>query len=277
MTTQRITRADLLDRKANREPIAMLTAYDYPTARRAAEAGVHMLLVGDSCASVVLGHDSTRPAPLELMIVLAEAVRRGAPGVCLVGDIPFEAMTSDYAAQAAARRFRDEADCDMVKLEVDAEHAGWVRKIARDGIDVIAHLGLRPQQVTDPAGYRAQARESAEITALVAQAQRMQDAECAMILLEAVPNEATAAVMEAVSVPVIGCGAGPACDGHVVVTQDMLGCSFGSTPRFVPVLGDLGERTDDAMRRYVEDIVSRQYPAPEHVYPMKRPRSTCNS
>jgi 3-methyl-2-oxobutanoate hydroxymethyltransferase len=258
--------------KAAGRKFAMLTAYDYPTAALAQAAGVHSLLVGDSLAAVVLGHPNTRPAPLEVMIVLAEAVRRGAPKVYLVGDMPFEALSAGIEpALAGARRFRDEAGCDAVKVEASSEKSVLVTRLVAAGIETIAHLGLRPQDVLTPDGYRAQARDASSIETLVADARRMVDAGAAMLLLEAVPNEAAQAVLAAVSVPVIGCGAGPACDGHVVVTHDMLGLGGIRPPRFVPVLAQVGQVIEEAMRRYVQDIVSGQYPRPEHVYRLRSP------
>jgi 3-methyl-2-oxobutanoate hydroxymethyltransferase len=269
-SASRIDLACLRRMKADRRKFAMLTAYDYPTAAAAQAAGVHSLLIGDSMGCVVLGHDNTRRVPLDLMITLGEAVRRGAPNVYLIGDMPYECMVAgDEAVLAAARRFRNEAGCDGVKVEVESNQHGLVAALARDDIEVVAHLGLRPQTVTSPAGYRAQARDEDGIKAVVADARRMVDAGAAMLLLEAVPNEASTAVMNAVGVPVIGCGAGPACDGHVVVTHDMLGIRSLRVPRFVPLLANFGEQMQAAMRRWVEAIEQQTYPAPEHVYPMK--------
>ena len=267
-----VTLATLRRMKAEGHKIAMLTAYDYPTAALAQAAGVHSLLVGDSLATVLLGHTSTRPAPLELMLVLAEAVRRGAPRVYLVGDMPFEALShGEEVALAAARRFCESAGCDAVKIEAGPEDDRLVAKLTRAGIETIAHLGLRPQQITSPDGYRAQARDADAIAALVADACRMVAAGAVLLLLEAVPNEASQAVVAAVDVPVIGCGAGPACDGHVLVTQNMLG--FGTTrpPRFVPIFAQLGRITADALRQYVQAVGSGSYPGPEHVYRLKSP------
>jgi 3-methyl-2-oxobutanoate hydroxymethyltransferase len=268
----RVTLATLRQMKAAGRKIAMLTAYDYPTAALAQKAGVHSLLVGDSLATVLLGHPSTRPAPLALMLILAEAVRRGAPQVYLVGDMPYEALAGGMAAALdAARRFREEAGCDAVKFEAAAHDDHLVSGLVRAGIETIAHLGLRPQQITTPAGYRAQARDADTVATLVADARRMVDAGAALLLLEAVPNEASQAVVAAVDVPVIGCGAGPACDGHVLVTQDMLGFTSARAPRFVPVHAQVGQICEEAMQRYVRDIESGAYPGPEHVYRMKSP------
>jgi 3-methyl-2-oxobutanoate hydroxymethyltransferase len=249
---------------------AMLTAYDYPTAALAQAAGVHALLVGDSLGTVLLGHPNTRSVPLDLMVVLAEAVRRGAPRVYLVGDLPYEALAADdEAALAAARRFRTEAGCDAVKLEVGLGDERRVRKLTQAGLETIAHLGLRPQQISAPDGYRAQARDAAAIADLVTECRRMEAAGAAMLLLEAVPNEASQAVIQAVGVPVVGCGAGPACDGHVLVTHDLLGFTTIRPPRFVPVIAAAARLFEEGMRKYVQDVVGGRYPAPEHAYHLR--------
>jgi 3-methyl-2-oxobutanoate hydroxymethyltransferase len=272
---ERVTLDTLRQMKAAGQRFAMLTAYDYPTAAAAADAGVHALLIGDSMGAVLLGHETTRQTPLALMLILGEAVRRGAPDLFLCGDVPFEAATAGQAAVVeAACRFRDEAGCDAVKVEVAAEEADWITGMANAGIRPVAHLGLRPQQVTAPSGYKPQARHPEQIPELVRTAERMTSAGADMLLLEAVPAEAAEAVVAAATVPVIGCGAGPGCDGHVLVTQDMLGYGLVRPPRFVPVHGSFGELMRAAMERYVRDIEAGTYPAPEHVYPLRAPSAT---
>ncbi len=268
-TTRRITLDLLCQMKSAGEKFAMLTAYDYPTAALAQAAGVHALLIGDSLATVILGHESTREAPFELMLTLAEAVRRGAPDVFFVGDMPYESIIDDDRALLAARRYRDEAGCDAVKFEAQPDHDELIERIASAGITTIAHLGLQPQQVLSPEGYRAQARDAGSVEALVTRARSAVSSGAAMLLLEAIPNEAAQAVIDAVPVPVIGCGAGPACDGHVLVTQDMLGLGAARPPKFVPRHAELGRAVAEVLRRYVTDIESGRYPAPEHVYPMR--------
>jgi len=271
--TARITLSTLLEMKAAGRKMAFLTAYDYPTAALAQAAGVHGLLVGDSLATVLLGHPNTRAAPLHLMITLAEAVRRGAPNVYLIGDMPYEAVTGGpQAALGAAERFCREAGCDAVKLEATEGDEQLVRSLTAAGVPVIAHLGLRPQQVLSPDGYRAQARDAESVARLVDDARRLVAAGAVMLLLEAVPNEASAAVVAEVAVPVIGCGAGPACDGHILVTQDMLGLSTVRPPRFVPLLAQVGEVMLEAMRGYVQQVLEGRYPGPEHVYHMRNRR-----
>jgi 3-methyl-2-oxobutanoate hydroxymethyltransferase len=268
----RIGLDDLMRLRALGGKFAMLTAYDYPTAVAAQAAGVPVLLIGDSMGSVVLGLESTRTVPLDLMIVLGEAVRRGAPNVYLIGDMPYESMCGGRdAVRSAADRFVREAGCDAVKLETSREDAALVSDLAADGLTVVAHLGLRPQNVESRDQLRAQAREQQEIAELAADCAVMVDAGASLILLEAVPNEASQAVVKAVNVPVIGCGAGSACHGHVVVTPDLLGITPGRPPRFVPVLSDIGARTRDAFVQYVRAIEDGSYPGPQHTYGMRKP------
>jgi 3-methyl-2-oxobutanoate hydroxymethyltransferase len=192
--------------------------------------------------------------------------------------MPYESLTrGPNVALMAARRFVDEAGCDAVKLEAGPGDDALVAALHRAGLPAIAHLGLRPQQVLTPDGYRAQARDAESIAELVAQARRMCDAGAVLLLLEAVPPEASAAVVESVAVPVIGCGAGPACDGHVVVTQDLLGMGTLRPPRFVPVYAQVGEIMQAAMERWVEAIASGAYPGAEHAYGMRSAGGTQRS
>lgn len=256
--------------KCARAKFSMLTAYDFPTAAAAQRAGVHALLVGDSSANVVLGLATTREVTLDFLVTIAGAVRRGAPATYLVGDVPFESMQSGPdGLLLAAERFVNEAGCDAVKFEAESGDDRLVEALAGAGHEVIVHLGLRPQTVLTPDGYRAQARDADSIALLVDDSRRMAAAGAAMLLLEAVPNEASLAVIAAIDLPVIGCGAGPACDGHVVVTHDLLGFATTRPPRFVPVLADMNSFVEDALRRYVESIAAGRYPGPEHVYPLR--------
>ena len=265
----KFTLADLRAAKADGRPVAMLTCYDYTTARLMDEAGVPMLLVGDSAANVVLGYDSTVPVSLELLIELTAAVRRGAPRALVMGDMPF----GSYAASAAQGvrnvvRMLKLSGCDCVKLEVAAGHAKLVRRLADAGVAVVAHLGLRPQSVHLMGGYRTQGRTATSADAVVSASVAMQGAGAAALLLEAVPAEVSAAVVAATDVPVIGCGAGPACHAHVVVTPDAIGLSTGRVPRFVPQLVDVRPTLVGAYADYVRQVAGREYPAAQHAYPM---------
>ena len=269
----KFTLADLRAARADRRPVAMLTCYDYTTARLMDEAGVPMLLVGDSAANVVLGYDSTVPVSLEFLIELTAAVRRGAPRALVMGDMPF----GSYAASAAQGvrnvvRMLKLSGCDCVKLEVAAGHATLVKRLADAGVATVAHLGLRPQAVHLMGGYRTQGRTASSAEAVVSTAVAMQAAGAAAVLLEAVPAEVSAAVVAAVDVPVIGCGAGPACHAHVVVTPDAIGLSGsgagGRVARFVPQLADVRPALVGAYAEFVRQVTGGQYPAAQHVYPM---------
>jgi 3-methyl-2-oxobutanoate hydroxymethyltransferase len=266
--TKKFTLNDLRSARNSGSRVAMLTCYDFTTARLMQEAGVPMLLVGDSAASVVLGYESTLPVSLEFMIEITKAVRRGAPLSLVVGDMPFGSYQAStrQAVQNVCRMVK-QTDCDAVKLEVAPGHAPVVRALADAGVAVIAHLGLKPQAVGLLGGYKFQGRTAEEAREILASCLQMQDAGAAAILLEAVPPEIAKAVVEHTSVPIIGCGAGPACHACVIVTQDGLGLT-PHRPRFVPTLTELAGPLKDAFAAYVQNVSSGAYPAPEHDYVM---------
>jgi 3-methyl-2-oxobutanoate hydroxymethyltransferase len=271
--TKKITLNDLRAARAGTgAKIAMLTCYDFTTARLMQEAGVQALLVGDSAANVILGHDTTLPVPLDFMIELTAAVRRGAPLAFLVADMPFGSYAGDvkHWPQWVENVFRmvKLSGCDCVKMEVAAGHADLVKTLADSGVAVMAHLGLRPQSVGLLGGYKFQGRTAEQAEGVVALALQMQRAGAAAILLEAVPPELGQRVVDETQLPVIGCGAGPACHGSVIVTHDGIGLTNHRPPRFVPALGDLATPLRDAFARYAEAVVSGKYPGPEHQYEM---------
>jgi 3-methyl-2-oxobutanoate hydroxymethyltransferase len=266
--TRKFGLSDLRSARQTGAKVAMLTCYDFTTARLMEEAGVPALLVGDSAASVILGHPSTLPVSLDFMIELCAAVRRGAPNCFLVADMPF----GSYQASAATGvknvcKMMQLSGADCVKLEVASSHARLVRKITDAGVAVMAHLGLRPQAVGLLGGYRAQGRNSHEADEIVRQAEQMQKAGAVAILLEAVPPEVSEAVVNAIALPVIGCGAGPACHGSVVVTQDLLGLT-PRQPRFVQPDETVKTKLIDVFENYVSDVSEGRYPGTEHQYRM---------
>jgi len=266
--TKKVTLNDLRAARSNGNKVAMLTCYDFTTARLMQEAGVPALLVGDSAANVVLGHPTTLPVSLSLMIELAAAVRRGAPLGLLVGDMPFGSYQGSLGSGVRnVCRMVKRSGCDVVKLEVAEGHARLVRSLADAGVAVMAHLGLRPQSVGLLGGYKYQGRTAAEAAGIVNLARTMAGAGAAALLLEAVPPEVSEAVVRAVDVPVIGCGAGPACHGFVVVTHDAVGLT-PQAPRFVPKLGDLAGPAIRCFGEYVRQVSAGQYPAAEHNYEM---------
>jgi 3-methyl-2-oxobutanoate hydroxymethyltransferase len=270
--TRKFTLNDLRAARDAGNKLAMLTCYDFTTAGFMQEAGVPMLLVGDSAANVILGHDSTIPISLDFLIQLTAAVRRGAPLTLVMGDMPFGSFHRSLSQGVRnVVRMVQLSGCDCVKLEVAASHAKLVRTLADAGVAVVAQLGLRPQSVGVLGGdYRAQGKTAASAQRIVELSLAMQDAGAAAILLEATPPPVATAVVDAVTVPVIGCGAGSAPHTHVVVTHDLLGWT-PRRPKFVPRY-DEAKHTGDSLKqlfaRYVDDIASFRYPAVEHTYEM---------
>lgn len=265
---KKFTLSDFRSARAAGTKVPMLTCYDFTTARIMHEVGIPMLLVGDSAAGVILGHDSTLPVPLDFMIQITAAVRRGAPHAFVIGDMPFGSYHAS-SAQAIKNvcRMIQETNCDAVKLEVAESHDRLVHALAEAGVAVIAHLGLKPQSVGLLGGYKFQGRTASEANEILASALQMQEAGAAAILLEAVPPEIAKAIVDQADVPIIGCGAGPACHSCVIVTHDALGLT-PHRPRFVPSLADLSIPLKEAFAAYVQAVVSGSYPAPEHDYVM---------
>jgi 3-methyl-2-oxobutanoate hydroxymethyltransferase len=247
----------------------MLTAYDYPSGRVAEEAGVDVVLVGDSAAMTVLGYDTTRAIAIDELLVLTRAVRRAVKQVPLVGDLPFGSYEhSDESAVASARRFVVDAGCDAVKLEGAGAMISRVRAIIAAGIPVIGHVGLLPQSVTSPEGYRAKGRDAEQALAIIAGADELEAVGCAALVIEAVPAEIGALVTERVSIPVIGIGAGAATGGQVLVYHDLLGLGEGRVPRFVRRYADGRDTLVRAVRRWADDVRSGQFPSAEEGYGM---------
>ncbi len=266
--TRKVTLNDLRAARSGGLKVAMLTCYDFTTAGLMQRAGVPALLVGDSAANVVLGYPSTLPISLSLLIELTAAVRRGAPLAFVVGDMPFGSYHGSLgSAVRNVCKMVKRTGCDCVKLEVSEGHAPLVRSLADAGVAVMAHIGLKPQSVGLLGGYRFQGRTATEAGVLVDLARRMTTYGAASVLLEAVPPEVGQAVVEAVDVPVIGCGAGPYCHGSVVVTHDTVGLT-AAAPRFAPKLGDLGTPSVRLFGEYVRQVSEGRYPAPEHNYTM---------
>lgn len=246
-------------------PIAMLTCYDFPSATILAKCGVHILLVGDSAATTILGESSTIHATMDFMVLLTCAVRRGAPDVCVMADMPFASYATEESAVANGKRFLVEAGADCVKLECDGRHEGIVRAMAMAGIPVCAHLGLLPQRAAQQGGYRYQGRTDQEADNVVRDSLAMVRAGAAMLLLEAVPDRVSRRVVDQVVCPVLGCGAGPSCHGHVMVLHDMLGYT-AKPPRFVECFGDVPTAISDAAKAYVRAVETREYPQLRHQY-----------
>ena len=271
---EKITLTHLRNARRDNTKLPILTCYDFSMARLMQEAGVPAILVGDSASNVILGHDTTLPISLDFLIDITAAVRRGAPLAFLIGDMPFGSyQVSTEQALTNVFRMIKETNCDAVKLEATEEHAPLVKTLNAAGAAIIAHLGLRPQSVNTLGGYKFQGKTAAEAQKIVALSLLMEQSGAAAILLEAVPPEVANAVIEVCSVPVIGCGAGPACHASVIVTHDGLALTKNQ-PRFVPTLADIATPLREAFARYVADVSSGKYPAPEHNYTMPADQQT---
>ncbi len=267
--TRRVSLPDLAAMKRRGERIVMVTTYDAPSARLAEAAGIDVLLVGDSAAMVVFGHDSTLPVTLEEMLMLTRAVTRVSRRPLVVGDLPFGSyQVSDDEAVASAVRLVKEGGADVVKLEGIGRHLSRVRAIIDAGIPVMGHIGLTPQAATMLGGFRAQGRTAAAAQELYDTARALQSAGCFAIVLEAMPAAVAAAITRALSIPTIGIGAGSGCDGQVLVWHDLLGLSEPPHPRFVKTYAALGAEIGRALDAFVSDVRRGTYPGDEHTYEM---------
>jgi 3-methyl-2-oxobutanoate hydroxymethyltransferase len=255
--------------KRRTEKIVMVTAYDAPSGRIADEAGVDMILVGDSAAMAVMGYDSTVPATVEEMLLLTRWVSRGARRPLVVGDLPFGSyQVSDEQAVATAIRFLKEGAADVVKLEGAGAMASRVRAIVDAGMAVIGHIGLTPQSATVLGGFRAQGRTAARARRLIDDARALEEAGASALVLEAVPAPVAERITESLAIPTIGIGAGLGCDGQVLVWHDLLGLYHGRAPRFVKRYADLADEITGALTRYVDDVRSGAFPEEQHTYAM---------
>lgn len=254
---------------ARGEPIVMLTAYDYPSARVAVAGGVDVVLVGDSAAMTVLGYSSTREISVDELLMLTRAVRRGVTDIPVIGDLPFGSYEeSDELAVTSAKRFVEEAGCDAVKLEGAGEMLPRVRAIRAAGIPVFGHVGLLPQSVRTREGYRARGRDPEQAIAIVRDADDLTTAGCSALIVEAVPAAVTAVITHRVDIPVIGIGAGVETGGQVLVYHDLLGFTQGRMARFVKQYASAHEDLSAAVRAWAADVRARTYPAVEHTYPI---------
>jgi 3-methyl-2-oxobutanoate hydroxymethyltransferase len=263
-----VTLPSLMEKKRLGEPIVMVTAYDYPSARAAETANVDLVLVGDSGAMTVLGYPSTVPVSTDELLMLAAAARRGLRTPFLIGDLPFGSYeVSDEQAVQTAFRFVKEAGCDAVKLEGGGPvSVARARAIVGAGIPVMGHVGLTPQTSTALGGYKAQGRNAAAAARIAREAVALQEAGCFAIVFEAIPSAVAEAIMPSMEIPVIGIGAGPATDGQVLVFHDLLGIREGLGARFVKRYASIQDEMGAGLAQYAADVRSRAYPAPEHGY-----------
>ncbi len=260
---------DLAAWKRQGKRFAALTAYDAPSARILAAAGIPLILVGDSVGNVVLGYRDTAPVTMDEMLHHTRAVRRGAPGAFIVGDMPFLSyQVSDADAVANAGRFIKEGGADAVKLEGGRARASTVRALASAGVPVMGHLGLTPQSATLLGGHRLQAKDAESARRLLDDARLLCEAGIFALVLECVPEEVARAVTAAVPVPTIGIGAGPGCDGQILVLHDLLGIEGGYKARFVRRYAELEKTIGDAVRRFAADVERGDFPNAEESFPM---------
>jgi 3-methyl-2-oxobutanoate hydroxymethyltransferase len=262
-----VTLTKLAEMRALGEPIVMITAYDHPSALVVEQAGVDVVLVGDSAANNVLGYPDTVPVTVEELLMLTRAVRRGLKTPLLVGDLPFGSYeASDAIAIATAQRFVKEAGCDAVKLEGGGASAERARAIVRAGVPVMGHVGLTPQTATMLGGYRAQGRTAARARQVLDDALALQEAGCFAIVFEAIPAAVTDEIMPRLEIPVIGIGAGPSTDGQVLVLHDLLAIHDDFQPKFAKRFAAVKAEMLRGVRDYAEEVRTRRFPAPEHTY-----------
>ena len=258
---------DFYKMKKDGDPVAWVTAYDFPTASFAEQAGIEMILVGDSLGMVVLGYEGTIPVTMEDCISHCQAVKRGAPNTWIIGDMPFGSyQVSDEDAVVNAVRFLKEGGVDCIKLEGGVRVKSRIRAITDAGIVVMGHIGLTPQSSGQFGGYKAQGRTVDSARGLIADALAVQEAGAYSILVEAVPPEVTEFLTKLLTIPVYSIGAGLPCDGQLIISGDMLGKFQAFTPKFVKKYAKVAEVETNAFREYIKDVKERQFPADEHVY-----------
>jgi len=268
---QRVTVQTLAEKKHNHDPIVCLTAYDYSAARLADEAGVDLVLVGDSLAQVVLGYDSTLPVTMEEMLHHTRATRRGIKRALLVADMPFGSYhTGDRQALENAVRFVKEAGAEAVKIEGGVTRSALVRRIIEAEIPVVGHIGLTPQSVHKMGGYKVQGKTVAAMDQLLRDAAALDEAGVSALVLEGIPRELAARITAEVSTPTIGIGAGPECDGQILVFHDLVGLTFNAPPKFVRRYAAVGEAITAAIHAYGEDVRERSFPSDAESYHLPR-------
>ncbi len=264
---RKITAQTLAERKRNGEPITALTAYDYPSARLVDEAGIDVLLVGDSLGMTVLGYADTLPVTVDEMLHHTRAVRRAVRSSLLVADMPFGSyQVSEVEAVRNAVRFVKEAGAEAVKIEGGANRSALVDRLTRAEIPVVGHIGLTPQSVHHMGGYRVQGRTFAAAEVLRSDAAAIEAAGAIALVLEGVPREVAAAITRDMSIPTIGIGAGPDCDGQILVFNDLFGLTFSPAAKFVRRYGDAGELMRQGIARYREDVTARAFPSDAESY-----------
>jgi 3-methyl-2-oxobutanoate hydroxymethyltransferase len=257
----------ILERKLQGEKITCLTAYDYPTARLLDEAGIDMILVGDSLAQVVLGYDSTLPVTVDEMLHHLRAVRRATRRALLIADLPYGSYhLGEEQALETALRLVKEGGAEAVKIEGGKRRAALIRRLVEAEIPVTGHIGLTPQSVHAFGGYRVQGRTLDSAAELLADAQAVEDAGAFALVLEGIPRELAGLITRRLSIPTIGIGAGPECDGQVLVVHDLLGFSFLPPAKFVRPYANLRDTARGAFERFRDDVLAGRYPDDRESY-----------
>jgi 3-methyl-2-oxobutanoate hydroxymethyltransferase len=266
----KVTILDLQAKKDKGQPITMVTAYDYPTGVLADRAGIDIILVGDSLAMVVLGHENTVTVTMEEMLHHCRAVAKGAQHPLLVGDMPFMSYhVSTAQAVENAGRFLKEGDMDVVKLEGGQERAQVVSAVVDAGIPVMGHIGLTPQTISKLGGFRTQGKTVETALKLIDDALALEEAGCFSLVLEAIPDRVATLITQKLKIPTIGIGAGAGTDAQVLVLHDMLGMFDRFTPKFAKKYADFFEIGTKALQQYVQDVEQKVFPGPEHIFTMK--------
>lgn len=269
MERKKITIPDIQKKKAEGKKITFLTAYDYPSGRLIDEAGVDIILIGDSLAMTVLGYESTVPVTMDEMVHHAKAVKRGVRYALIIGDMPF--MTYNIGDKETVRnagRFIKEGGCGAVKIEGGVEMTGAVKALVKAGIPVLGHIGLTPQTAVQLGGFKVQGRDAKSAQRLLNSALALQKAGCFAIVLECVPDKLAKMITEKLEIPTIGIGAGPHCDGQALVTNDMIGLFDRFTPKFVKKYADLWPLLLNAFKRYRDEVENGKFPTEEHSFTM---------
>jgi 3-methyl-2-oxobutanoate hydroxymethyltransferase len=266
----RITISDLFEAKRNKRKIAAISCYDFTTARLVSQSDIEMIIVGDSASQLVLGYDSTVHVSMDFMVEITAAVRRGAPNVFLVADMPFLSyqVTIPDAIRNAGR-FITESNVQMVKIEATSTQLDIIKAVSDAGIAVMAHIGIRPQSISKIGRFKAEATTAEMAAQLINLAEQMVRAGAGALLLEGAAAEAAKIITERTEVPVISCGSGPFCDGQVLVAPDILGLAQGQGPKFAKSYDNLAENTLKAFQQYSKEIKSNEYPDKDHCYHMK--------
>jgi 3-methyl-2-oxobutanoate hydroxymethyltransferase len=266
----RITISELIQAKRQNLKIAAISCYDYNTASLISQTGVQMILVGDSAAQAVLGFDTTLPATMDFMVTITAAVRRGAPNVFLVADMPFlSCQVGITEAIKNAGRFVSEAGAQMVKIEAASPYLNVIKAVSDAGIAVMAHIGIRPQSISKIGRYKAEATTAEMAAELISLAEQMINNGASSLLIEGTAAEVAEIITKRFEVPVISCGSGPECDGQILIAPDVLGLTQGPCPKFAKSYDNLAESTVNAFKAYADEVEKGRFPDTEHSYHMK--------